>query len=117
MVAVAELDALGEGRFLKATLPVPAWMPNGALVTSVLVGRVAGVLRAYANVCRHHPLPLDYDADGVMAVDGVHLLCHQHGATYRPSDGTCLDGPCRGEALFPAGVEEEGGTLRVFLDG
>jgi nitrite reductase/ring-hydroxylating ferredoxin subunit len=130
---VAELAVAGEGRFVRVMLPVPAWMPNGALVTSILVGRVEGSVRAFANVCRHHPLPLDYDAprpvdappdEGrpivlarVMSEDAHHLVCHEHGALYRPTDGLCIDGPCRGERLFAAGVEEHADTLTVFLDG
>ncbi len=116
-VPVAELDAAPPGTFLRRMLPVPVWMPNGALVTSVLVGRVEGIVRAYANVCMHHPLPLDHDAPSAMAEDGCHLICHQHGALYRPSDGLCIDGPCRGERLFPAGVEASSGLFTVFLDG
>jgi nitrite reductase/ring-hydroxylating ferredoxin subunit len=116
----AELEEMKEGRFQRFMLPEPAWMPGGALATSVLVGKVGGTVRAYANVCRHHPLPLDYDAPegaGPMALDGLHLECHQHGALYRPTDGLCTDGPCRGESLYAAGVEEHEGGVTVFLDG
>jgi nitrite reductase/ring-hydroxylating ferredoxin subunit len=115
-VRLEELDA-APGRFLRVALDVPAWMPNGALVTSVLVGRVAGDVRAYANVCRHHPLPLDFGADSAMGPDGRHLVCHQHGAVYRPADGLCVDGPCRGETLFEATVEVDGVEVVVSLEG
>jgi nitrite reductase/ring-hydroxylating ferredoxin subunit len=114
---MARLGEVEEGQFLRVMLPVPAWMPNGALVTSVLVGRVGGAIRAYANVCRHHPLALDHDASSAMADDRYHLVCHEHGAVYRPTDGLCIDGPCKGERLFAAGVEEHDGGLKLFLDG
>jgi nitrite reductase/ring-hydroxylating ferredoxin subunit len=113
----SEAMALGEGQFVRLTLDVPAWMPNGALVTSLLVGRARGALRAYANVCLHHPLPLDYDAATFESADRAHLCCHQHGALYRKDDGFCVDGPCRGERLFCAGVEEREGRVVFFVDG
>jgi nitrite reductase/ring-hydroxylating ferredoxin subunit len=120
VIGLRALGEMEEGRFQRFMLPEPAWMPGGALATSVLVGKVGGAVRAYANVCRHHPLPLDHDAPaeaGPMAADGHHLECHQHGALYRPTDGLCTDGPCRGERLFPAGVEEREDGVAVFLDG
>jgi nitrite reductase/ring-hydroxylating ferredoxin subunit len=112
-----EVSRTEGGQFVKVLLPSPLWMPDGALATSVLVGRVNGVLRAYANVCRHHPLPLDYDATTVMGDDRRHLVCHQHGAVYRPDDGLCIDGPCKGEHLFPASVAESAGEVTVSLEG
>jgi nitrite reductase/ring-hydroxylating ferredoxin subunit len=116
-----DLRGMEGGRFVRVWLPEGVWMPDGALATSVLVGRVDAGLRAYANVCRHHPLPLDYDAPSAMADDNKHLLCHQHGAVYRPSDGMCIDGPCKGAQLFAARVHEEEGPettkeIVVFVD-
>jgi nitrite reductase/ring-hydroxylating ferredoxin subunit len=72
---------------------------------TILVGRVAGEWRAYANECRHRALPLDLGASSPMSDDGQYLLCHQHGALYRLSDGRCVLGPCAGEALTPVAIE------------
>ena len=35
-----------------------------------------------------------------MTDDRRHLLCHAHGAIYRPSDGLCVSGPCVGASLL-----------------
>jgi nitrite reductase/ring-hydroxylating ferredoxin subunit len=78
---------------------------------SALVGRVEGVWRAYYNECRHRALPLDLGASSPMADDGAHLLCHQHGALYRLSDGVCVLGPCAGERLCALEVAEIEGEL------
>jgi nitrite reductase/ring-hydroxylating ferredoxin subunit len=78
---------------------------------SAIVGRAGGAWRAYANVCRHHAVPLDFGMDTVMADDGRHLLCHQHGAIYRPIDGACVSGPCAGMALEPMKIDEDGDAL------
>ena len=93
-------------------------VPLGATVTvgevearTAIVGRAAGVWRAYANVCRHNAVPLDFGMDTVMSDDGRHLLCHQHGALYRPADGACTGGPCAGAALEPMRIEEDGDAL------
>ena len=79
--------------------------------TSALVGRCEGAWRAFANVCKHRAIALDLGADTPMASDGVHLLCHQHGALYRATDGLCVGGPCVGEKLDALDVAEEGDAL------
>ncbi|HEY8042220.1 MAG TPA: Rieske (2Fe-2S) protein [Polyangiaceae bacterium] len=81
---------------------------------SALVGRAGGAWRAYENVCRHRALPLDLGAPSAMSDDGRYLLCHQHGALYRPGDGLCVSGPCAGEALTAVAiVETDDGSLLV----
>jgi nitrite reductase/ring-hydroxylating ferredoxin subunit len=87
-----------------------------ARARSVLVGRVGEALVAYANVCRHQAVPLDFGMDTAMADDGVHLLCHQHGALYRPNDGVCIAGPCRGEALVRLPIAEADDALEIDVD-
>ncbi len=113
-IAAAEASRI-DARFRRIPLPTPVWMPEGALATSVLVGRCDGEVRAYANVCRHRPFPLDQGGSGVMALDERHLVCHTHGALYRPDDGVCVEGPCEGAALYPAKVEREGDDLVIVV--
>jgi nitrite reductase/ring-hydroxylating ferredoxin subunit len=113
-LSAGEARAL-DARFQRFHLPEPVWLPEGALATSVIVGRVDGRVRAYANVCRHYPFPLDQGGSGVMSPDGQLLLCHTHGALYRPDDGLCLEGPCEGARLFEARVEDAGDGLVVIL--
>jgi len=83
----------------------------GPAFDGVLVGRVDGAWRAYANVCRHRALPLDLGARSAMSDDGRYLLCHQHGALYRLDDGRCVSGPCAGEALAAVPIEANAGEL------
>jgi nitrite reductase/ring-hydroxylating ferredoxin subunit len=99
-----EVRALDLAGFIRVPLPSPVWLPDGNLATSVLVGRVLDEVRAYANVCRHQPVPLDVDDQSVLASDGLHLVCRWHGAIFRATDGFCVEGPCVGQALFPAEV-------------
>jgi len=108
-LTLAEVQALCLDDFIRVTLPTPVWLPDGNLATSVLVGRVLGELRAYANVCRHRPIRLDEGNLSALAPDGVHLLCRAHGALYRTADGACVAGPCVGQALFRAKVVVEVG--------
>lgn len=57
-----------------------------------------GKLRAFLNRCRHLPIPLDAGARRFLDKDGS-ILCATHGALYRPEDGYCYAGPCRGLSL------------------
>jgi nitrite reductase/ring-hydroxylating ferredoxin subunit len=69
--------------------------------TGILVRTARGV-RAWRNLCRHLSVPLDHaDPGRVITGDRRHLVCSQHGALYRPEDGLCIAGPCRGAALRP----------------
>ena len=54
---------------------------------------------------------------GVMTEDGTRLLCDSHGATYRPSDGRCVFGPCEGTSLHSFEVERSGDRLALIWRG
>jgi nitrite reductase/ring-hydroxylating ferredoxin subunit len=73
-----------------------------------------GHLRAYRNLCRHLPVPLDGGSREFFDGAGWHLRCGTHGALYRLHDGRCVHGPCGGKALEALEVREEAGT--VVLD-
>jgi nitrite reductase/ring-hydroxylating ferredoxin subunit len=104
VVLTAEQRAqIARGRFVRV----------GTWTSGVLVGRVAGTWRAYANICRHRALPLDLGASSPMSDDGRYLLCHQHGALYRLDDGFCFAGPCAGERLRSLPVTDDGDTLTI----
>jgi nitrite reductase/ring-hydroxylating ferredoxin subunit len=119
----ARRAAVDAGRFVRADLgrerELGAFGPAAdALGRSLLVGRSPddGSWRAYANVCRHRALPLDLGAESPMSDDGRWLLCHQHGALYRLTDGVCVAGPCAGARLASVPVREEGGELVIELE-
>jgi ribosomal protein L11 methyltransferase len=104
--------SVSRGRFVHVDVGDPA-TPLAAFGDSVLVGRVGGRWRAYTNVCRHRACPLDLGADSPMSDDGRFLLCNQHGALYRLSDGECVSGPCQGERLSTRTIAEDGDHLML----
>jgi nitrite reductase/ring-hydroxylating ferredoxin subunit len=103
-------DAASRGEFVRVDLGSARDFGGGMQARTALVAKVDGEWRAFANVCRHRAIPLDLGARTPMADDRVHLLCHQHGARYRPSDGLCVSGPCEGERLvrIPIACVEHG---------
>ena len=107
--------AIAPGQFVRVALPQAVWMPDGNLAASVIVGRSGDALVAYANICRHQPVPLDAGGTPLVAPDGTHLLCQSHGALYRPSDGFCVAGPCEGQSLFAARVVTDDAGVGVEL--
>ncbi len=96
-------EAIDAGRFVRVELPF----------ASVIVGKVDGAWKAYANVCPHRLVPLDFGGLRPTSDDGRYLLCHQHGALFRPEDGVCIEGPCQGDALRKVGIVAEGQGLLV----
>jgi nitrite reductase/ring-hydroxylating ferredoxin subunit len=121
-----EVRAVRAGRWVRVELG--RWIEVGPPLLrtrSALVGRTAGKTRAFANVCRHQPLPLDVTADPEEVTPGVraapmderrvHLLCHSHGALYETTGGRCVMGPCEGEDLLPLAVEDDGSVIALIL--
>ncbi len=72
-----------------------------------------GHVRAYLNVCKHLPIPLDGGTGDYFDDSRTHLFCGTHGARYRLADGRCVEGPCRGEHLDAVAVEIEGDEIFV----
>lgn len=78
----------------------------------VLLDRT-GALRAYLNRCRHLPIPLDAGGRRFFDDDGS-IRCATHGALYRPEDGYCYAGPCRGQSLHAVAVAiDEAGAIWI----
>ncbi len=105
IASLAEVPEGGLG-FTYVSGPFPA---GGILI------RTAAGIRGWRNQCRHLAIPLDHDDPGRFATgDRRHLVCGKHGALYRPEDGVCVAGPCRGAQLraLPIVVEGE----EVYLD-
>ena len=69
----------------------------------VFVFRRGSQVFGYVNACPHIGTPLNIVDDRFMTLDRRFLLCQTHGARFRPEDGYCVAGPCRGEHLrgFP----------------
>lgn len=58
--------------------------------------RFEGLPQAYLNRCTHVAMELDWQPNRVFDASGQWLVCASHGATYRPDDGSCVGGPCKG---------------------
>ncbi len=88
---------------------------DGPCAESGILFRTGSGVRAWRNICRHLAVPLDRTDPGRLTTpDGRHLVCGEHGALYRPDDGVCVAGPCRGSRLRPLPVVVRAG--KAFLD-
>jgi nitrite reductase/ring-hydroxylating ferredoxin subunit len=83
-------------------------LPGGLLAI-----RLADCLKIYRNACPHLGVPLDWLPGKFMSADGTTLVCATHGAEFRPSDGVCVHGPCRGDSLTAIPCEILGGAVYV----
>jgi nitrite reductase/ring-hydroxylating ferredoxin subunit len=81
----------------------------------LLAIRLADCVMVYLNACPHLGVPLDWLPGKFMSADGRNLVCATHGAEFRPSDGVCLRGPCRGDSLTRVPCEVRDGVVRVPL--
>jgi nitrite reductase/ring-hydroxylating ferredoxin subunit len=72
-----------------------------------------GSFHAYVNRCRHMTTPLDFVRYQFFTEDGRHLICLTHGALYDPESGLCVDGPCKGQSLYPLPVRVDGDEVLV----
>lgn len=86
---------------------------DGAEPVDIFVQRRGESVIAYVNSCPHTGSPLDWLPDRFLAHDGRHLLCATHGALFRPQDGYCVAGPCRGESLEKVPVRIAGGQVML----
>ena len=60
---------------------------------------------AYINSCPHTGATLNWQPDQFFNFENTLIQCSIHGALFRPEDGYCIQGPCRGESLSRLGVE------------
>lgn len=58
-----------------------------------------GEFFAYVNRCCHLQLSLDWVDNHFFSADKCYLICANHGATYEPTTGECVWGPCFGAFL------------------
>lgn len=83
--------------------------PDGA---SLVVLEAGGRIHAYRNSCPHAGRPLNWAPGRFLYAHGQ-LVCAAHGAAFRPEDGHCIGGPCRGASLTAVAVEVVEGEVRV----
>ena len=81
---------------------------------SIIVWRQGAQAYAYENHCPHARMPLQWQDNQFMSLDGRHLQCSVHGALFEPRTGYCLYGPCQGQALSSVAISQENG--QIFLE-
>ena len=78
---------------------------------SLILYREGGEVRAWLNVCPHAGRNLDWAPGQFLKSREGHLVCAVHGAAFELQDGTCVAGPCKGDALRAVPVCVEGGKV------
>lgn len=105
--AVAKIDELEPGHVKKFWLICQRYRIDAFLVND------QGQFHAYVNRCRHMATPLDFIRDQFLSEDGRYLMCYTHGALYEFANGVCVEGPCKGEALYRLPVRVDGDQVLV----
>lgn len=104
-------EALTEGGIgLRFDLP-----QLGPFATGFVV-RYQGKAYAYVNQCAHVPVELDWNQGEFFTGQKDFLICATHGAHYRPDNGFCVMGPCKGKRLRPIVLTEEQQIITVYID-
>lgn len=73
--------------------------------------RFDGRVFAYLNRCLHVPTEMDWQPGEFLDLDRRFIVCSMHGATYDPTSGHCVGGPCRRGRLLALHVEECDGQV------
>lgn len=80
---------------------------------SGFIVRWHGHIRVFRNTCPHLGVSLNWQENQFFNIDKALLLCSMHGAQFRPLDGLCIWGPCRGQSLQSIHVVVEADTLWI----
>lgn len=86
----------------------------GSNVTGFVV-RFKGTAYAYVNQCAHVSVELDWNPGEFFTAQQDFLICATHGAHYRPDNGFCVMGPCKGKSLKPLNVIEQNGQIIINI--
>ena len=68
--------------------------------------RFDGEVVAYLNRCVHVPTEMDWEYGKFLDSGRDFIMCSIHGASYNPSNGRCVGGPCGRGSLTKLRVEE-----------
>lgn len=83
--------------------------------SSLILLRAGSRVCAYLNICPHAGRPLNWAPGRFLYAHGQ-LVCAAHGASFRPEDGYCLGGPCKGESLRSVAIDVVAGEVRLAAD-
>jgi nitrite reductase/ring-hydroxylating ferredoxin subunit len=106
-VVLNSKDLEDGGKGLRFALPA-----LGQNVTGFVV-RFKGFPYAYVNQCAHISVELDWEHGDFFNAQQDYLICSTHGAHYRPDNGFCVMGPCKGKSLKPLKVTEQNGQIII----
>lgn len=101
MQRLCELTAIPEGKGIAVV------HPGGTL----LLVRWRDELHAYEDRCPHMSLSLRWPPAEFVSPDGQYILCSNHNAIFRVSDGVCVTGPCGGDRLVQRDVTIADGAV------
>ena len=73
--------------------------------------RFEGRVVCYLNRCAHVPAEMDWQPGEFLDADRRFILCSIHGATYEPTNGRCIGGPCGRDRLMAIDVVERDGQV------
>jgi nitrite reductase/ring-hydroxylating ferredoxin subunit len=79
----------------------------------LIVVRTGECVWGYVNECKHMPLPLNLLDDHAVETVKHHFLCDHHCASFRFSDGYCVEGPCEGQSLDSVPLAIRGGRIVI----
>lgn len=102
-----ELQERGQG----VRFAIPAL---GEFVVGFVV-RFNGKPYAYINQCVHQAVELDWNEGDFFTGQKDYLICATHGALYRPDNGFCVAGPCKGRSLKSIDALEQDGKIIINL--
>jgi nitrite reductase/ring-hydroxylating ferredoxin subunit len=87
----------------------------GDLLQDIFLVRSADGVYGYINSCPHTGAPLDWMPDQFLSLDEAYIQCSTHAALFNLHDGTCIAGPCSGDALKPIPLLVESGAVFMLL--
>ena len=106
---LGRLDAMADGQAMAFDAG-----PGG--FTGLFAVRQGDTAVVYVNSCPHIGVPLDWAPGRFLSGDASHIVCATHGATFRITDGMCLQGPCIGETLEKVMITLKDGVIWVPED-
>lgn len=86
---------------------VTVWRQPARAFVLRFEGRPVG----YLNRCVHVPVEMDWQPGEFLDMDRRWIVCSIHGATYEPTDGRCVAGPCGRGRLTALQLAESDGQV------
>lgn len=108
-IVIDSADLLEADKGLRFALPI-----LGEFVTGFVV-RFQGQAYAYVNQCAHVSVELDWNHGDFFTRQKDYLVCATHGAQYRPDNGFCVMGPCKGKSLKALALTEKNHKIIINI--